>query len=241
MNITLLVIGLVFVAAAVVGGGLKAAGIEVSVISSVPRQIGLAIVGAAAIALSALGAGSTSAPTASSPSTAPAGKATTGDPTAQAETGKQPAPPERYIPEFRNVSFTTPIPHGTCRDEDGVTFSADGPKVETDIDSANTDNYTAADFFYSNCNQSNDAWLLVPDENAFAAMDQPPATAEACATAATQRPGAKRILGPSLHPGMGFCLVSDFSKQVVYLAVTQVSGDHSIAWTATGWKDTHSS
>jgi hypothetical protein len=156
-------------------------------------------------------------------------------------TGGQPAAPDRYVPEFQSVSFTTPVPQGTCRDEDGVTFSADGPKVETDVDSANTDNYTVADFFYANCNQSNDVWLLVPAENAFTTMDRPPATAEACAIAATQRPGAKKILGKSLRPGTSFCLISENSKQVVYLTVTQTSSDHGIVWIATGWKDTHSS
>lgn len=51
MNLTLAVIGLVFVAAAVIGGGLKAAGIEVPPIVSPRRQALLAAVGVLALAV----------------------------------------------------------------------------------------------------------------------------------------------------------------------------------------------
>jgi hypothetical protein len=48
LNTTLAVIGLVFVGAAVVGGGLKALGIEVPLLASRSRQLLLAVVGAVA-------------------------------------------------------------------------------------------------------------------------------------------------------------------------------------------------
>jgi hypothetical protein len=48
LNITLAVIGLVFVGAAVVGGGLKALGIEVPLLAPRSRQLLLAVVGAVA-------------------------------------------------------------------------------------------------------------------------------------------------------------------------------------------------
>lgn len=54
MNTTLLVVGFVFVAAAVIGGGLKAVGIEVPVVSSISRQVLLGLAGVGAIVISFL-------------------------------------------------------------------------------------------------------------------------------------------------------------------------------------------
>lgn len=54
MNTTLLVVGFVFVAAAIIGGGLKAADIEVPVVNSIPRQVLLGLAGLGAIAISFL-------------------------------------------------------------------------------------------------------------------------------------------------------------------------------------------
>jgi hypothetical protein len=54
VNTTLLVVGFVFVAAAVIGGGLKAVGIEVPVVSSISRQVLLGLAGVGAIVISFL-------------------------------------------------------------------------------------------------------------------------------------------------------------------------------------------
>lgn len=62
MNTTLLVVGFVFVAAAVIGGGLKAVGIEVPVVSSILRQVLLGLAGVGAIVISFLLAGNDPAP-----------------------------------------------------------------------------------------------------------------------------------------------------------------------------------
>jgi hypothetical protein len=47
---TLLLLGIVCVIAAIVGGGMKAAGVDIPVIHSVPRQVMLAVFGFAVIA-----------------------------------------------------------------------------------------------------------------------------------------------------------------------------------------------
>jgi len=47
---TLVVLGIICVIAAIVGGGLKAAGVDIPVIHSVPRQVMLTVFGFALIA-----------------------------------------------------------------------------------------------------------------------------------------------------------------------------------------------
>lgn len=54
MNTTLVVVGFVFLAAAIIGGGLKAQGVEVPVISSISRQVLLGLAGVGAILISVL-------------------------------------------------------------------------------------------------------------------------------------------------------------------------------------------
>lgn len=56
MNTTLLLVGIACVVAAVVGGGLKLAGAEFPLLTSVPRQVLLAVVGLAVLLISFAGA-----------------------------------------------------------------------------------------------------------------------------------------------------------------------------------------
>lgn len=75
MNTTLVVVGFVFIAAAILGGGLTAQGVEVPVISSIPRQVLLGLTGVAAILISVLSMGS--GPTASTGTPLPTSSAPT--------------------------------------------------------------------------------------------------------------------------------------------------------------------
>jgi hypothetical protein len=159
-------------------------------------------------------------------------------------TTSSPALFHRYVPEFHDVLFNMLSPDfngNPCSAADGVTFSADGPKVATDVIPAKVGNPASGDMFYeSSCNRTDEAWVVVPDQNSLARVDTPPATAQACVTRADEQPTSKRVLPQTIRPGMGFCLISPFTQQVVYLKAYQVTPDHSIAWTATAWKGTHS-
>ena len=93
METTLLIFGLVCLISAVIGGGLKARGIEIPVVDSVPRQVvlfflGVILVGVSLLVDGGVPRGGSPLPTSSEPGTAPA---RTGQSAPQSRSGLSPA------------------------------------------------------------------------------------------------------------------------------------------------------
>jgi hypothetical protein len=241
---TLVIVGFVLIAAAVIGGGLKAAEIEVVVISSVPRQVALGVVGLVMLVVGFMVRAGDSSASPETPTTprSPASSAQSPSPTSAAiatSTETSTGADNRYTAVYKDIAFTMTTPQGCSDSSVGVTFKADGPKVETGIATGNVGNPWSADIFYANCNSSTLDTIYVPDNNPFTTVDGDLDAAN-CAMKANAQPVAKRLPFPNLKPGMGFCLVTQYTNMVVHLKITAISPTHDLTWTATVWTDTHS-
>lgn len=242
MSTTLVLLGILVVIAAA-GAAVKAFGVEIDAVATRSRQVLVAVLGIVIIIAGVLvGVAGKPDPTRSrtaeppwhvpgSAATTPATEAPPPEPT------RTTASTERYVPLVTEAPLTMPAAKGCADASVAVTFTADGPMVETGIATGNVGNPAAGDIFYANCTDSDTDQIFVPDENPFTRQDGD-ADAALCARKANAEPVGKSIPRPTLRPGMGFCLISLYNSVIVHLRLTGVAANGDLTWTATTWLDT---
>jgi len=200
VEVVLVVIGIVLLAAAVVGDKLVLGGAEIPQTSSALARGALATLGVVALLLGIFPAGKTGpAPTDGASATPPA----PGGVPAALASGDPPAPDE-------------PLWHGTLLFESAIDFDTDPPSVTSDSDAA-MDIYAGNDFATGPINQ------IITLGTSVAKWTRPTApTAEDCATL-LQTHGLD-----SAHFGGGdqFCVRSGGAERLVFLSFPGQPGDH---------------
>lgn len=240
MNVTLVTLGIVFLAAAAIGGGLRASGYEVKPITSVGARVGLGMIGGLALVLGII-AGSIGTTKPEPPVTAPTAAApldssTSTTPSTPAAAALPPAsaPASTASPSEMSVFWSGQITldeyadvrSARLRDLDSAppkTGPDDGDIGAGDIES------NSAEYTYG---------YLVAPEGALTLAEWPGTTTptrEQCREAAVAS-GSETI---KMSQG-GYACVRTSQGRTALLKITKLIGDQSLQATVTVWNDAES-